>query len=38
MFFSCDIPLVFNTVYANEEEGMGSQNTTEIYGGAFYLG
>jgi hypothetical protein len=24
--------------YANEEEGMVSQNTTVIFGGAFYLG
>jgi hypothetical protein len=25
-------------MYANEEEGMVSQNTTVIFGGAFYLG
>jgi hypothetical protein len=25
-------------IYANEEEGMVSQNTTVIFGGAFYLG
>jgi hypothetical protein len=26
------------TFLANEEEGMVSQNTTVIFGGAFYLG
>jgi hypothetical protein len=34
--FSCNNPVVFNI--SNEEEGMVSQNTTVIFGGAFYLG
>jgi hypothetical protein len=28
----------FSFVLANEEEGTVSQNTTVIFGGAFYLG
>jgi hypothetical protein len=28
----------YSNVFANEEEGTVSQNTTVIFGGAFYLG
>jgi hypothetical protein len=37
IIFSCDIPFVVN-IFANEEEGMVSQNTTVIFEVAFYLG
>jgi hypothetical protein len=30
--------MLTNKPYTNEEKGMVSQNTTVIFGGAFYLG